>query len=156
MDNKTEIESLYARCIKLIYIRPRTEKEIKSYLLKLSCDQTLIDLIIDKLKKGDYLDDRKFISWWIGQREYFRPRGKLLLKSELIQKGVDREILEGFFNETNLDEVELALKALSVKKLHFDRIEVQKRFKVAVNYLLRRGFSYDIAKKAFEQYYQMS
>ena len=155
MESDDLFESLLARCIKLIYIRPRTESEINKYLNKLTEDQHLIERLISRLKDNKYLNDNEFIEWWVSQREYFRPRGQPLLKRELKLKGVSQEFIDEYFAKTDLDEAELALQALSSKQRQLDRTEDKKRFKVAVDYLMRRGFSYDTAKKAFEQFMQM-
>ena len=79
----------------------------------------------------------------------------MLLKRELKLKGVSQKFIDEYFAKTDLDEAELALQALSSKQRQLDRTEDKKRFKVAVDYLMRRGFSYDTAKKAFEQFMQM-
>jgi len=55
MESDDLFESLLARCIKLIYIRPRTESEINKYLNKLTEDQHLIERLISRLKDNNYL-----------------------------------------------------------------------------------------------------
>ena len=93
-----------------------------------------LEAVVPKLIELDLLDDQKFARWWVDQRLTFRPRGNIALKSELLQKGIDREIIASVLL-TKDQEVALAQKLLAKKKLDKPR---------AQRYLLSRGFSNDI------------
>ena len=90
--------------------------------------------VIPKLIELDLLDDQKFARWWVDQRLTFRPRGNIALKSELAQKGIDREIIASVLLSKE-KEIKLAKKLLSKKNLDKPR---------AQRFLLARGFSSDI------------
>ncbi|OGD55432.1 hypothetical protein A3E73_01300 [Candidatus Beckwithbacteria bacterium RIFCSPHIGHO2_12_FULL_47_17] len=113
------------KAIHLLSFRPRSAAELKQRGLAAAIPQ-LIEL--------DLLDDQKFARWWVDQRLAFRPRGNIALKSELIQKGIDREIIESVLLSKE-EEISLAKKLLAKKNLDKPR---------AQRLLLSRGFSPDI------------
>jgi len=146
---------LVFRCVEFIKIRPRTEKEIHIYLYRKKAPQQTIEEVISILKDKNLIDDVSFVPWLVDQRTYFKKKGIRAIQAELTQKGVSRDIINDFFSTYKSDEAPLAVEALS--KIH-KKLEVEmpkKRFEKAISHLLRRGFSYAVAKKAFEQLYEV-
>lgn len=131
--------------------RPRTEREMRDYLIRKKTPADLIEKIIDKLKESKFIDDREFIKWWVDQRSYFKPKGQFILKQELLRKGIAKDTIDDFFdNIQDNNEEGLAVKALEKKRPSLERLKGKERYQKAINFLLRRGFSFDSAKKAFE------
>ena len=52
---ETNLQEHYNACIKYISIRIRSTKEIKDYLSKKNIDYDIVNIIIDKLTKNNYL-----------------------------------------------------------------------------------------------------
>lgn len=113
------------KAIHLLSLRPRSVAELK---------QRGLDKAVPKLIELDLIDDQKFAAWWVDQRVRSNPRGNIALKSELIQKGIDREIIASVLLSKD-EELDLAQKLLAKKNL--DRPRAQRL-------LLSRGFSPDI------------
>lgn len=158
--DEMELESLlYGMCLRLISKRPRSVWEIKQYLdKKLSKYARLItdpdesmSRLINRLIQSDFLNDSVFIDWWVDSRSSFRPKGKRALVVELRQKGLSNDDIEQYFESHGLDETSLALDVLRKKERTLSILESQFRIKKATELLLRRGFQYDIAKKAIEK-----
>lgn len=118
-------EKLLSRALNSLSSRPRSIAEIR---------QRGLEAVIPKLIELDLLDDQKFAEWWVDQRRTFRPRGNIALKTELIQKGIDREIIASVLL-TKDQELDLAQKLLAKKNLDKPR---------AQRLLLSRGFSPDV------------
>lgn len=149
-------DKLYSYSLDLISRRPRSCKEIRQKLLyKFKHYKTipktdkeeqerLIDDIISRLKNKKYLDDNDFTAWWIRNRLETRPRGIYLLKKELLQKGIDREIIETQIsliypeNDSYIIKKEFEKKLRSIKTL-----PKEKQYNRMLSYLLRKGFKYD-------------
>lgn len=135
--------------------RPRTKKEIINYLLKkiknhnFSIDD--INKVIKRLEEENLINDQKFISWFVEQRCLGKPKSQFFLKKELIRLGIEENLIEKFFLEYPLNEEQLAFKALLSKWKHFKNLPKDKIFEKAINFLIRRGFSFDVGKKAFEK-----
>lgn len=158
--DEMELESLlYGMCVRLISKRPRSEWEIRQYLNKkatryepLTTNYLLLTThVIEKLISREFLNDHAFIDWWVDSRSSFRPKGKWALIVELRQKGIANDDIEIFFESHNLDEISLALDVLRKKERTLGILDPQLRTKKATELLLRRGFSYDTAKKAIEK-----
>ncbi len=155
-------EDLIRRYLKkaefLISKRPRSTFEIEQYIKsKLYKDKSfnnddrdkVIKKVISRLEKKEYLNDLEFAKWWIDNRVKFKPRGKYLITSELRIKGVESDIIKKALSVNNFDtikEFELALrlgkKRVRLKGSLKDYNDIRK----FVNYLARKGFSYDLAK----------
>lgn len=133
--------------------RPRSEKEVREYLYRkvktTHWSQEAADKIIEKLKSQELIDDKKFIDWFIRNRTTLKPKGVKTLRRELSQKGINKELIDDYFSKNVVDEESLALQILEKRWSRYKNIAPQKRFEKAVSFLLRRGFSFDLAKKTY-------
>jgi regulatory protein len=155
MDEKKLVELLLQKCYRFLSLRNRTEKEMKDYLnkkiekFKLDNPDKFIDLIVQQLKEEDLIDDKKFIAWWVEQRSYFKPKGHFVLKQELLQKGINHELIDQYFEENKIDELTLAKTILQKKVKVLKGLKKEERYQKAISFLVRRGFSFEIANKVF-------
>ena len=89
-------EYIYGKILNFLSFRPRTVKEVRDRLWKYEVkDEDSQNLVIDKLKSKGYLDDIAFAKWFIESRNTHRPRSISMLKMELSQKGVPKDIVSG-------------------------------------------------------------
>ena len=86
-----------------------------------------------------YIDDAKFIDWWVEQRTVHQPKGERVIKRELLAKGITRDELE--VNFPKISEKESAQKAIKKKLVLWQKLPVLERKKKVYNFLGRRGFS---------------
>ena len=102
--DKEHYQLLIDKALKLLSIRPRSEKELYGKLFQFSfkrkISQKTIEKVISDLKDRKLIDDKNFISWWVDQRDTFRPKGERVLKVELRQKGVATADIEEFFESS--------------------------------------------------------
>lgn len=152
MDSK-----VYNRALGYAYFylkfRPRTVAEVSRYLVKKSpfFDGEIADKVIEQLTTEGLLNDERFVSLYIHDRILLKPRSPFLLKLELSRLGVSKDIIDAYFDENPTDEFPLACKALKKKFFAFQKLDEKTRLKKSHAYLLRKGFSYDTAKKAYSQ-----
>jgi regulatory protein len=141
---------LKERAIRLLSIRPRSEEELKEKLRQKGAGVRLIEEVVRELKEKDLLDDEKFAYSWVESRMLNKPMGKFLLKRELKAKGVKAEIIERVIAENyqQEDELELAKKLLQRKARRFKDTDDLKTKKRMTDFLLRRGFSYEVVRQA--------
>jgi regulatory protein len=158
-----QVERLLNKSLKFLSFRPRTEKEVREYLLRKGKLKDIensdvegeqykksVEKVIDKLKKLKQINDREFAEWLLEQRSKFRQRGNRLIKIELLQKGVDKKIIEELPFKDKTGEEELAMKAASKKYPSYKKLN-QKDSKIKMSqYLARRGFSWDVIKKTVD------
>src|SRR4051794_15087380 len=62
--------------------RPRREPEVRRRLQKAGHDTETIDAALERLRGARLVDDAAFASYWLEQRQTFRPRGARLLRAE--------------------------------------------------------------------------
>lgn len=138
--------------------RPRTEKEIKSYLTKKfkEIKPEIIKTAIDKLKRQNLINDRDFIQWYIDQRVSFHPKSLYVLKKELLSHGINQQLIDEFFEKHFLDEEKLAFEALKNKWERFRNLSKEKKYQKAISFLLRRGFDFSLAKKTFQKILELN
>ncbi len=135
-------EYIYGKILNFLSFRPRTVKEVRDRLWKYEVkDEDSQNLVIDKLKSKGYLDDIAFARWFIESRNTHRPRSVSMLKMELSQKGVPKDIISDLV-ATMGDEKDTIMHLLD-KKLGSRRI-LDKLEKVKIQgYLVRQGFAWD-------------
>lgn len=144
-------EESYQLCLDkaflLLGIRMQTEHELWEKLGKKSLRRD-IGRVVARLKELGYVDDCRFAALWVNSRAH--SRGPNLLRTELIKKGVKKEVIDAELSHLEREaQIEAATAVISSK----DKPELTKeeRFKKLGGLLARRGFSYDIIKKALEQ-----
>ena len=81
--------------------RPRSEAEMKERLHRRGFEDSKIEIIINKLKEQNLLDDTAFAQFWKENRDTFRPRSKRLTGLELKKKGVADEIIKEVTDDSN-------------------------------------------------------
>lgn len=147
-----EFAKIYNRVLKFLSYRPRSQKELADWFAKKSVGGQTQKLVLKKLKRLGYVDDRKFAEWWIEQRISFRPRGARLIKLELLKKGISREAIERLFEEINIDfsEEKRAKRAAEKKFKSLKNLTRPKQKEKLSQFLLRRGFSWETIRKVLD------
>ena len=159
MDEDTVEKKQTQRALNKAYFflkfRPRSEKEVRDYLVKKSESSrwppSVIELAIASLKESKYVDDAEFVRWFVEQRSSGKPKSTFALMHELQKFGIYKEVAQIYFQENPIQEEELADKALLRKWSRFQHLNKQERFKKAVAFLSARGFSFDLIKKSIEK-----
>ena len=159
MLKKSLNEILYNKILNFIAYKPRTINEVISkfnsvYNSLLKTNPGLGDqneergLLMTELQSLDLLNDLEYAKSYIKEKTGgTKSISKKFIEIFLLKKGVDRGIIEEAFAETlfnNDSEKEAAQRLLDKKiKLLHDRPvrEIKRR---ATQYLLSKGFSYDI------------
>lgn len=104
-----------------------------------------VTVIINELIHSGHIRDREFAEKWVKRRLKTNPRGKTLLKQELIDKGVDTETADKVIAEISVEEVEeLALQIAQKQVRHYKNLPVHAAKRRLHGYLARRGFESDV------------
>lgn len=145
----------FQRAINYISRAIKTEVQLKRYLKELSfkkkgkwftdiSKESLEEIINDtaeRLKEYNYLNDEVFAEEFLQSRMKNRPRGKSVLLSELISKGVNAELAKEKVEELVEDEYAI-LKRIYEKKYGDENMFIQDSKKI--DFLRRKGFSWDL------------
>ena len=105
-----------------------------------------IQIIIEKLENLNLINDQVFVESKIQSLQY-QAKSKNYIKQYLIQKGIDKQLIEeqiSLFYENNKNlEKENALKFAKKRNL----LDKDQDYQKNLSKLARAGFSYDIAKE---------
>lgn len=125
--------------------------EIRRHLRTKRFDDAEIDKAIDKLRAQRYIDDEAFARYWVEQRDEHRPRGERAIVSELIQKGVSREVIDLVVGQREPDsEVKRARDVIKRPITRWLTLAAPERKRKIHQYLAQRGFSYDVIEEVLE------
>src|SRR5258708_4161860 len=141
---KAEFQKTLDKLLRFAMVRPRSEKEVKDYLYRKKVPDVIWKDLFSKLKSFELIDDEKFARWLVETRQNFSPKSRRILKQELQIKGIDRNIIDDVFSEVKIDEEKIALEMLKKKKFSDSQKMVQ--------YLVRKGFDFEIAKRVAKSY----
>lgn len=136
------------RAYRFLGYKARTEKELRDKLLDELYPQEIVNRIIELFKNYNYINDKNYAQGHINNRSKFKPMAKRMLKYELMKKGIDNSIIETTIENSNVNELDIAVQLLEKKiknKTDLDKKEKERVY----NFLLRRGFDYDTVNKAF-------
>jgi regulatory protein len=143
-------EAAYQAALRLLSLRPRAEIEIKQRLVRKGFAEAVIDETLNRLREKELLNDTLFAQAWVENQSTFRPRGRRLLQLELRQKGVQETDIEEALNEVQ-DEAVLAYQAAERPAQRLSGLEWPEfRLKLS-QFLVRRGFSYDVISQTVTQ-----
>lgn len=98
-----------------------------------------IENIIARLLDKRYLDDKKFAEYYLANRFHQKGISQKRLQLELAKKGVDRAIIAEVISNTPRDDATEIKKIIAKKRLRYS--DDQK----LIQYLVRQGFSYELA-----------
>ncbi len=135
------------RALRFLQSRPRSTAEVRQRLRRAAYADAPIEAAIARLTELGLLDDAEFARLWIAHRHDHNPRGTALLRVELRQKGLAREVIEAALAAAQeqadyLNEAEqarqLALEVLPRYGTAPDKATFERRLG---GYLQRRGFA---------------
>jgi len=138
----------YDAAVRFLGPRPRSVGEIRRHLRSKRFDDPAIDQAVDQLRAQRYIDDEAFARYWVEQRDTHRPRGERAIVSELMQKGVAREVIELVLGEREPDaDVKRARDAIKRPITRWMTLSDIERKRKIHQYLAQRGFSYDVIEE---------
>jgi regulatory protein len=137
------LEVAYQRALNLLNHRPRTEKEIRNRLAEKDFTTVQIDLVLERLKRANLIQDADFAKTWVENRIEFHPRSKRLMQYELKNKGIADVYIDDAL-ENSATDTELAYRAAIQYAHRLTRDDWDTFRRRLSGYLARRGFSYGL------------
>ena len=146
----------FTRCLNAAYrflsYRPRSEAEMKDRLHRRGFEDSQIEIVINKLKEQNLLDDTIFAQFWKENREMFRPRSQRLTRQELRKKGVADDIINEVTDKSN--DMDSAYHAALSKAERLTKLEYEVFHRRLGDYLKRRGFGYAVINQTVKRIWQ--
>jgi regulatory protein len=148
----TEAET-QAKNIAINYLsyRQRSSKEIIEHLTKKGFTRDCADDVTRQLQSVRMVDDLEFARAFVRDRLKRKPTGQALLRMQLIAKGIPSSmtdmVLAELISQQNQQASALDAAKRKMRLMHYSKKDLgeEKRKKRLLDFLLRRGFSYEIA-----------
>ena len=152
-------EKLTTSALRFLSFRARSQKELEDFLLRklkfyspiISNSSNLIEKIIEGLKRSGLVDDLSFAKNWVDSRIRIHAKSLTVIRQELFQKGINKDIIEEVLSKIDSSFEESKAVMLVNKKLKtFSGLELEKRQKKLIGFLVRRGFGWDLSRRVVE------
>jgi regulatory protein len=140
-------EKLMERALRLLSYKPRSIEELRGRLLEKDwADEAAVNQVIARLKELGYLNDEQFAITFATSRLTAKPLGPTRLRRDLQRKKLPRQTVENTIDEAYelQSEEELIDRALDKRIRLRGRPSTRQESKKLFDYLLRRGFNYDL------------
>jgi regulatory protein len=152
LKEKDEYHQAYERTVKLIAHRPRSEAEVRRRMERQGVAPALIEQVIEQLAAVRLLDDAEFARLWVENRETFRPRSRQMLRHEMQQKGLDKDVIAQALEE--IDEEESARRLALQQGQRLSRLDWPTFRQKLTGYLSRRGYPYELVRRTVQEAWQ--
>ncbi len=139
--------------LRLLAVRARSEGELVDRLRRKGFTEELTAVVVSGLAEVGLVDDAAFARAWADEKMRLRPIGPRRLTSELLSKRIRRELVALVVDETFREhsELELARRAVEKKVRVSGGADAAKRRARLHSFLLRRGFSYEVASTVLKE-----
>ena len=137
--------------------RQYTEKQLRDKLCRKEFEPAEIDATISKCKKYKYIDDFNYAKSFVRTRDMFNPRGKRILRLELLKRGVADDVVARAFEDeeiSNRDELNMARQLAKKKYLQYAKLDRRVAWRRLYGQLARRGFDLNIIKEVLDEQFK--
>src|SRR5512136_1087022 len=118
MEEDPLYEKAKQRAFRLLAVRARSEKELRTKLKERGFDESVVGVVIARLRELKYLDDESFAREWARNLAVNRLLGNRRIEESLREKGIPRELIEQVIIEVREELSEhKALRELIRKKV---------------------------------------
>ena len=139
-------QSARNQCLRLLSARPRTRVELERALAKRHVAPDVAAAVLDDLTEVGLVDDAAFAKAWVNSRHASRGLSGRALRSELFQRGVDRDLIDSALAEVDPLAEEQAATALVNRALPgMARLPGPARCRRLMGLLTRRGYAPGLA-----------
>lgn len=128
------------------YLLNKTTNEVKNKLKEKGYEDKYIEIIIEKLKYYDYLNDKRYIEYYIKERAIPNNWGTQKIKNNLYKKGLDMKLINEVINEIEeLNDNKERINALINKKLKtlYNETDDRKKKEKISRFLISRGYNWN-------------
>lgn len=150
-----ELQSALNAAYFYLKFRPRSRKEVETYLIKKSAlfnwSEEIVGRALESLERNKYINDQSFVEWFVSSRNSSKQKSEYLLRGELLRFGIDKSLLDIYFAENTQDDVTLATQALQTRWNRLHELSPRDRLQKAAVFLQRRGFSWETIKKVVDK-----
>jgi len=157
---RTEIATAQAEfdarriAVNFISYRPRSVREVARHLQRKGIAPDIAEQAAERLRSAGLINDDAFARMFIRDKLQRRSGGQMVLRQKLIEKGVARAVIDAVLKDLVTDDVQTDVATQLVRARirrqagSLKRLDPNMRRKKLFDFLMRKGFSSEIVKKA--------
>lgn len=157
LNNKDLAEVIHQSALRLLNYRQRTTVEMAKKLILKEYEQDQVKAVVNRLQENHLLDDTQFAESWVNDRITLHPRSKRLMAYEMMNKGLDGQIVQLALAKAGEDSQLADAAARKVMRKWTDLAEKEFITHCAA-FLGRKGFaagiSFSTARKLWKELQQ--
>jgi regulatory protein len=140
LKTKDLAEVIHQSALRLLNYRQRTAVEMMKRLILKGYDREQVKAVVDRLQENHLLDDTQFAESWVNDRITLHPRSKRLMAYEMMNKGLDGQVVQIALAKAG-DDTQLA-DAAARKAMHkWENLAVLEFITHCAAFLGRKGFA---------------
>lgn len=151
-DYKLQIKELSFR---LLARRMHSVLELKRKLIKKKFPPASVEETVTELVDRNYLDDKKFAEKYSEEKLKNNKTGIIKIKAELIQRGVDKGIIEivlaKYENSDTVLKNALLIAQKKMSSIQYSKATDQKKKEKLFRFLISKGYSTEIIKNTLKK-----
>lgn len=135
-------DQAYARMTRICARKEYAPFDIRQKLLRLDLNDDVVELLLERLIKERYIDERRYTESYIREKLHFNKWGKRKIELHLAQKRISPDVVRDVFTQFSESQLSESLLSLLEKKRKSvtGRSEYERNGKL-IRYALGRGFS---------------
>jgi regulatory protein len=135
--------------LRLLSQRSRAEHEMRQRLRMRGFAPEVVDEEIVRLRAAGLVDDERFAESWVADRQRLSPRGRRMLRYELLGRGIAPEAVDRA--TSGIDDLDVAIAAARARTRKIRDADYEAFATRVGAYLQRRGFGYDVVTQALRK-----
>lgn len=148
--SKLNFSKAKSLAVRYLSMKLRTEKEVYMRLQEEGFDSECIEAVIEELKAIGYINNKLYAQKYVFDRSKLKPMSRRLMKLELLSKDIPEDIVNEVLEDYKVEDHFVAENLLKRKFGKYDLTD-EKIKRKAYMFLLHRGFSNEIIRKAFKE-----
>lgn len=133
--------------MRLLAATPKSRRDLKSKLADKGLPEDLIEEVLLDLERQGLLCDKVYAQNLAAKYTNSNPSGRRKISFELKRKGIDAPLREEILENLSPEAERERAKELAQGRWHrFSKLEPEKRRKRIYDFLIRRGFEFDLIR----------
>ncbi|MFC7679531.1 regulatory protein RecX [Paenibacillus sp. GCM10028914] len=146
-----ERQQAYVEALRFLERKPRTAKEIAQRLSQKGMTADGIEKTIIRLQQERLVDDELYAKQWAEQRITRQKKGRMWVKQELRQKGIENELIAEALSEVSEEDEFNSAYTIGKKKWQQVKGDALERKRKTGAFLMRRGFTGEKVRKVINR-----
>ena len=142
------------KAMRLLAHRARSKKELCDRLGQAGFERQVVEETLSDMERLQLVNDAEFALMFARNRMITKPVGEFLLRRELQQKGIGeidigKAVVEAYREKSEYQAAKELAQKNKKKQIKLDEEKARERVS---NFLMRRGFHWDLVKDILEQW----